>query len=56
MQFKVKHFVIAIIVILIVLIGGMSWHQHNHFNRNTTVNGVAVGGMTVQVHGLMMST
>lgn len=47
MQFKVKHFIIAIIIILIVLVGGMSWHQHNHFNRNTTVNGVAVGGMTV---------
>lgn len=47
MQFKLKHFIIAIIVIIIVLIGGMSWHQHNHFNRNTTVNGVAVGGMTV---------
>lgn len=47
MQFKLKHFIIAIIVIIIVLLGGMSWHQHNHFNRNTTVNGVAVGGMTV---------
>lgn len=47
MQFKLKHFIIAIIVIIIVLLGGMSWHQHNHFNRNTTVNGVAVGGMNV---------
>ncbi|WP_283588640.1 L,D-transpeptidase family protein [Limosilactobacillus viscerum] len=47
MQFKVKHLIIAIIVILVVVVGAMSWHQHSHFNRNTTVNGVAVGGMTV---------
>ena len=46
MQFRLRHFIIAIIVIVVVLIGGLSWHQHNHFNRNTTVNGVAVGGMT----------
>ena len=47
MQLKLRNYIIAVIAILVVLLGVMSWHQHNHFNRNTTVNGVAVGGMTV---------
>lgn len=47
MQLKARRLVIAIIAIVIVLLGViMTWHQHTHFNRNTTVNGVAVGGMT----------
>lgn len=46
MQLKLRNYIIAVIVVLVVLLGIMGWHQHNHFNRNTTVNGVAVGGMT----------
>lgn len=49
MQLKAKQVVIAIIAVIIVLLGViMTAHQHSHFNRNTTINGVAVGGMTVQ--------
>lgn len=47
MQLKLRNYIIAVIAVLVVLLGVMSWHQHGHFNRNTTVNGVAVGGMTV---------
>lgn len=38
-----------IIVLIVVLVGGGFWtskRQHAHFNRNISINGVNVGGMT----------
>lgn len=37
-----------IATLLVVVIGVMTWHQRTHFNKNTTINGVAVGGLTAQ--------
>lgn len=48
MRFRLKSTVLIIVGIVIVLFGISAWHQHNHFNRNTTINGVAVGGLTSQ--------
>ena len=48
MQLRLKYLITTVVVLLIVILGGMSWHQHTHFNRNVTINGVPVGGMTAQ--------
>ena len=48
MQLRLKYLITGVVALLIVLIGGMAWHQHTHFNRNTTINGVRVGGLTAQ--------
>lgn len=37
-----------IATLLVIVIGVMTWHQRTHFNKNTTINGVAVGGLTAQ--------
>lgn len=48
MQLRIKYMISGIIVVLVLLLCGMGWHQHTHFNRNATVNGVAVGGLNAQ--------
>lgn len=48
MQLRLKYLITIVVVLLIGALGGMSWHQHTHFNRNVTINGVPVGGMTAQ--------
>lgn len=48
MQLRLKYLITGVVVMLILLLGGMSWHQHHHFNRNVTINGVSVGGLTAQ--------
>lgn len=46
MRFRMKTVIAVIVVVIVVAFGWMSWHQHNHFNRNVTINGVNVGGKT----------
>lgn len=36
----------GIVVALVIIFGGSYWHQSTHFNKNTTINGVSVGGLT----------
>ncbi|MGN1279408.1 MAG: murein L,D-transpeptidase, partial [Limosilactobacillus sp.] len=48
MQLRLKYLITIVVALLILTLGGMSWHQHMHFNRNVTINGVPVGGMTAQ--------
>lgn len=43
-----KKAIAGVAVILLVLLLGIHLHQRNHFNRNVTINHVAVGGLTVQ--------
>lgn len=47
MRFRMKTVVAIIVVVILIAFGWIGWHQHNHFNRNVTINGVNVGGMTV---------
>lgn len=47
MRFRMKTVVAIIVVVIIIVFGWTAWHQHNHFNRNVTINGVNVGGLTV---------
>lgn len=46
MQLRLKYLITGVVVLLILLLGGMGWHQHHHFNKNVTINGVAVGRLT----------
>lgn len=36
----------AVVAVLVAGLGFMWYHQTNHFNRNVTINGIDVGGMT----------
>lgn len=38
----------GIVTALVIIFGGLYWHQSTHFNKNTTINGVHVGGMNRQ--------
>lgn len=46
MHFRLKHVLLVIIALLVIVIGVDWWHQAHHFNRNATLNGVNVGGLT----------
>lgn len=46
MRFQLKHILLAVVGLLVIVIGINWWHQAHHFNRNVTINGVQVGGMT----------
>lgn len=48
MRLNIKYWLGGIIAILIILLAGMYIHQKNHFNKNATVNNVAVGGLTAK--------
>lgn len=48
MQLRLKYLISAVAALLLVLLVGAGIHQHTHFNRNTTINGVPVGGLTAQ--------
>lgn len=48
MRLNIKYWLGGAIAILVILFAGMYIHQKNHFNRNATVNNVAVGGLTAQ--------
>lgn len=48
MRFQLKHVLLAIIGLLVIVIGINWWHQAHHFNRNVTVNGINVGGLTTK--------
>lgn len=37
---------LAVIAVLVVILGLMDWRQSTHFNKNVTINGVRVGGLT----------
>ncbi|QZN92999.1 L,D-transpeptidase [Limosilactobacillus panis] len=47
-KLSLKKVITGILVVLLVLLLGVHLHQRNHFNRNVTVNHVAVGGLTAQ--------
>ncbi|MGN1284949.1 MAG: L,D-transpeptidase family protein [Candidatus Limosilactobacillus intestinavium] len=38
----------GIVVALVIILGGSYWHQSTHFNKNTSINGINVGGLTKQ--------
>lgn len=38
----------GIVAALVIIFGGLYWHQSTHFNKNTTINGINVGGMNKQ--------
>lgn len=48
MRFQLKHFLVVIIALLVVVIGFNWWHQAHHFNKNTTINGINVRGLTTK--------
>ena len=48
MQLRLKYLISGVVVLLLILLGGICVHQHTHFNRNISINGVPVGGLTVQ--------
>lgn len=48
MKLSIKRCVAIAVVILILIVGVMVHHQHTYFNRNVTVNGVDVSGLTVK--------
>lgn len=35
----------GIAAVVVIILGGSYWHQSTHFNKNTKINGVTVGGM-----------
>lgn len=48
MQSYIKYWIAGIGALLIIMIAGMTVHQKNHFNKNVTINNVAVGGLTAK--------
>ncbi|MCQ2569788.1 MAG: hypothetical protein MJ139_02630 [Limosilactobacillus sp.] len=43
-----KQFMIGAVGILIILLVGSYGYQSTHFNRQTTINNIPVGGLTVK--------
>ena len=39
---------VGVIVVIAVLLGALGWYQKNHFNKNVTINGIKVGGLTAK--------
>lgn len=48
MRLNIKYWLAGIIALLVILVAGMYIHQKNHFNKNATINNVAVGGLTAK--------
>ena len=48
MHSYIKYWIAGIGALLIIMIAGMTVHQKNHFNKNVTINNVAVGGTNSQ--------
>lgn len=48
MHLYIKYWIAGIGALLIIMIAGMTVHQKNHFNKNVTINNVAVGGLTAK--------
>lgn len=46
MHLNIKYWLTGLIALIIVLTTGMYIHQKNHFNKNVTINNIAVGGLT----------
>ena len=47
----------GIVAALVIIIGGSYWHQSTHFNKNTKINGINVGGLTkVQAYDKVSQT
>lgn len=38
----------GVVAALVIIVGGFYWHQSTHFNKNTEINGINVGGLTQQ--------
>lgn len=48
MHSYIKYWIAGIGALLIIAIAGITVHQKNHFNKNITINNVAVGGLTAR--------
>ena len=48
MRFQLKHWLLVIIALLVIVLGINWWHQAHHFNKNVTINGINVGGLTTK--------
>ncbi|MCH5357374.1 L,D-transpeptidase [Limosilactobacillus reuteri] len=48
MHSYIKYWIAGIGALLIIMIAGMTVHQKNHFNKNVTINNIAVGGLTAK--------
>ncbi|MBB1070035.1 L,D-transpeptidase family protein [Limosilactobacillus sp. RRLNB_1_1] len=48
MRSNIKYWLTGLVALLIILIAGMYIHQTNHFNKNVTINNIAVGGLTAK--------
>ncbi|MBB1127858.1 MULTISPECIES: L,D-transpeptidase family protein [Limosilactobacillus] len=48
MHSNIKYWIAGIGALLIIMIAGMTVHQKNHFNKNVTINNIAVGGLTAK--------
>lgn len=48
MHAKTKYWLAGGAIAFLILAGGLYFHQKNHFNKNTTINNVAVGGLTAR--------
>ena len=48
MHSYIKYWIAGIGALLIIMIAGMTVLQKNHFNKNVTINNVAVGGLTAK--------
>lgn len=46
MSSRMKKSLGVIIALLVVIVLLMTWHQKTHFNKNVTINGINVGGLT----------
>ena len=43
---RVQKAILTIVGVLVVILGFVEWRQSTHFNKNVTINGVKVGGLT----------
>lgn len=48
MRLNIKYWLIGAATLLVVIVAGMYVHQKNHFNKNVTINNIAVGGLTAK--------
>lgn len=45
---SIKRLIIIILCLLVLVVGCMTIHQHRHFNKNVSIDNVAVGGLTAE--------
>ena len=45
---SIKRLIIIILCLLVLVVGCMTIHQHRHFNKNVSIDNVAVGVLTAE--------